>query len=283
MTDSLSTSFLRLHSLILIKGAGDLASGVALRLRRCGFRVVMTELAQPLAVRRAVSFAQAVFDGECMVEGMRARRSSLAQLEQDFAQQAIPVLVEPTQQQMAQLGAAALVDAIMAKRNTGTAIAHAPLVMALGPGFSAGVDCHAVVETNRGHNLGRVIWNGSAEPDTGEPGEVTGVGRQASRVLRAPADGFVQPRCAIGERVAAGQVIAYLHGEQGTAPILAPFDGVLRGVIHPSVRVRSGMKIGDVDPRAKREYCFTVSDKSFAIAGGVLEAILRRGIYPFSE
>lgn len=268
------------HPLVLIKGAGDLASGVALRLHRSGFHVVMTELTQPLAVRRAVSFAQAVFDGECVVEEVRARRCDPAQVEQLLAQNVISILVEPTPQQLIRLGAVVLVDAIMAKRNTGTTPGDAPVVVALGPGFSAGVDCHAVIETNRGHNLGRVIWNGGAEPDTGQPGEVTGMGAQATRVLRAPAAGFVHAHCAIGDRVAAGEPVASLHGDEGATPITAPFAGVLRGVIHSSVRVWPGMKIGDLDPRARREYCFTVSDKALAIAGGVLEAILQRGVYP---
>jgi xanthine dehydrogenase accessory factor len=271
-----------LHSIestrIVIKGAGDLATGVALRLHRCGFPVVMTELARPLAVRRTVSFAQAVFDGATQVEEVAARACAPGDVEGALAAGAIPVLVAPGTAELAALRPAALVDAIMAKRNPGTALVDAPLVVALGPGFTAGVDCHAAIETNRGHNLGRVIWQGSAEPDTGLPGELPGAGARAGRVLRAPADGCVAALAAIGERVAAGATIAHLHTAEGDSiPILAPFDCILRGIIHPSVTVRAGTKIGDVDPRARREFCFTVSDKSLAIGGGVLEAILAWG------
>ena len=163
----------------------------------------------------------------------------------------------------------------MAKRNTGTRLDAAPLVIALGPGFTVGVDCHAVVETNRGHNLGRVLWQGSAEPDTGTPGELPGVGKQASRVLRAPAAGHVVGRAAIGEWVEAGAVVATVQTNDGAvSEIVAPFAGVLRGLIHPSVEVWPGLKIGDLDPRADPAYCFTVSDKSLAIGGAVLEAVL---------
>lgn len=259
---------------VLIRGAGDLASGVALRLFRCGFPVVMTELERPLAVRRAVSFAQAIYDGVCRVEGVEARRCGASEVEDVLAAGAIPVVVEPSAAEIALVDAVVVVDAIMAKRNTGTRLDAAPLVIALGPGFDAGIDCHAVIETNRGHALGRVIWRGSAEPNTGAPGEIGGAKRTA-RVLRAPADGYVQPGAAIGDRLAKGDILAVV-GEAGQPgiPLVAPFAGVLRGLIHPSVRVTRGLKIGDLDARAQRENCFTVSDKALAIAGGVLEAIL---------
>jgi xanthine dehydrogenase accessory factor len=260
---------------VVIKGAGDLATGVALRLHRCGFPVVMTELARPLAVRRTVSFAQAVFDGAAQVEEATARACAPGEVETVLASGAIPVLVTPGAAEIAALRPAVVVDAIMAKHNTGTAAGDAPLVVALGPGFSAGADCHAVIETNRGHNLGRVIRQGGAEPDTGVPGELPGAGARAGRVLRAPAAGCVEARVAIGDRVEAGAIVAHVHTPEGEAvPIRAPFDGILRGIIHPSVELSAGMKIGDVDPRARREFCFTVSDKSLAIGGGVLEAIL---------
>jgi xanthine dehydrogenase accessory factor len=260
---------------VLIKGAGDLASGVALRLHRAGFPVVMTETAQPLAVRRRVAFAQAVYDGVCQVEEVTARLCTLDAIPAVLQEDAIPVLVDPQTHSLVQLQPFALVDAVMAKRNTGTHLAAAPLVVALGPGFTAGVDCHAVIETNRGHNLGRVLWAGGAEPDTGTPGEVPGIGGRASRVLRAPQAGQVEPRVAIGDHVRGGELLAVVHGPgEAAVAVLAPFDGVLRGLIHPSVLVEAGMKIGDVDPRAAREHCFTVSDKSLAIGGGVLEAVL---------
>lgn len=254
---------------VLIRGAGDLASGVAWRLRRCGFPVVMTEIERPLVVRRTVAFAEAVFAGQATVEGVTAQRATdVAEARRLLAAGAIPVLVDPDADCRAELRPAVLVDAIMAKVNTGSAIDHAPLVVGLGPGFVAGRDCHAVIETNRGHDLGRVIWQGAAEPDTKTPGEVGGY--KGARVLRAPADGHVYAHAAIGDPVGEGQVIAQVDG----APVVAPFGGVLRGIVHPSVAVHTGMKIGDLDARAERRYCFTISEKSLAIAGGVLEAIL---------
>ncbi len=255
---------------ILIKGAGDLATGVALRLWRAGFPVVMTEVAAPLAVRRTVAFAQAVFDGRWAVEGVTAQRATAEQAPALLASGIIPVLVDPAAACRATLQPAAIVDAIMAKQNLGTQRTDAPLVVALGPGFTARDDCHAVIETQRGHYLGRVIWEGAAIPNTGAPGDLPGVGGKASRVLRAPAAGHVQPQFAIGDRVPAGAIIATI----GAAEIRAPFAGVLRGLIHPAVAVPAGLKIGDLDPRADRDYCFTVSDKALAIGGGVIEAIL---------
>jgi xanthine dehydrogenase accessory factor len=259
----------------MIKGAGDLASGVGLRLQRAGFPVVMTETARPQAVRRRVAFAQAVFDGACQVEEVTAQLATADSALALLAQGVVPVIVDPQTRSIVHLQPYALVDAVMAKRNTGTRRSDATLVVALGPGFTADEDCHAVVETNRGHNLGRVLWRGSAEADTGLPGEVPGVGGRASRVLRAPASGFVQALAEIGEQLEDGQVLAVVRGSQGiTSDVRAPFAGVLRGIIHPSVPVEAGMKIGDVDPRAERRHCFTVSDKSLAIGGGVLEAVL---------
>jgi xanthine dehydrogenase accessory factor len=254
---------------VLIRGAGDLASGVAWRLQRCGFPVVMTEIARPLVVRRTVSFAEAVFAGQATVEGVLARRAAdVAEARRLLVEGVIPVLVDPAAACRSELQPAVLLDAIMAKVNTGTTIDDAPLVVALGPGFTAGRDCHAVIETNRGHDLGRVIWQGAAEPDTKTPGEVGGY--RGARVLRAPADGHAHAHAAIGDTVQEGAVIAHIDG----SPIAAPFTGVLRGIVHPSVAVHTGMKIGDLDARAERRYCFTISEKSLAIAGGVLEAIL---------
>lgn len=261
--------------LVLIKGAGDLASGIALRLRRTGFPLVMTEMARPLAVRRRVSFAEAVYAGVCEVEGIRAHLCTPDAVTNVVQAGEIPVLVDPQTHSRVQLRPFALVDAVMAKRNTGTRVDDAPLVVALGPGFTVGVDCHAIIETNRGHDLGRVLWQGSAEPDTGTPGEVTGIGGRASRVLRTPAAGQVESLFAIGDHVTAGELLAVVRNADGASSnLFAPFDGVLRGIIHPSVMVEAGMKIGDIDPRAERQHCFTVSDKSLAIGGGVLEAVL---------
>lgn len=261
--------------LTVIRGAGDLASGVALRLHRAGFPIVMTEIEHPLAVRRTVAFAQAIFDGVCTVEEITGRRSSIEEAMQVASNNEIAVVIDPAGETLRRWQPPIVVDAIMAKRNTGTRKEDAPLVVALGPGFTAGVDCHAVIETDRGHHLGRVIWQGSAAPDTGEPGELPGIGRRASRVLRAPVAGRVIGRYAIGDRVAEGVELAVVCDAMGIEhPICAPFAGVLRGLIHPTVVVTAGMKIGDLDPRADVAYCFTVSDKSLAIGGGVLEATL---------
>ena len=260
---------------VLIKGAGDLATGSALRLHCAGFPVVMTEVAAPLAVRRTVAFAQAVYDGAWQVEGVVAQRATVAEVRPLWAARTIPVLVDPAATCRVQLQPAVIVDAIMAKQNTGTQRSDAPLVVALGPGFTAGDDCHAVIETQRGHYLGRVIWQGAAIPNTGTPGELPGVGVKLSRVLRAPVAGHVQPRFAIGECVPEGAIVATIAAEgQATPEIRAPFAGVLRGLIHPAVHVPAGLKIGDLDPRAERDFCFTVSEKALAIGGGVLEAVL---------
>ena len=262
-------------ALVLIKGAGDLASGVALRLHRCGFQVVMTEIERPLTVRRSVAFAQAIFDGATHVEEVEARRTTPGGISAELSAQRIPILVDGAANVRVDLQPDILVDAIMAKRNLGTQIDDAPLVIALGPDFIAGVDCHAVIETQRGHNLGRVLWQGSAEPDTGRPGRLPGLPQKLDRVLRAPCPGYVHPHHAIGDRIESGSVIATVATPSGkTAPVNAPFTGVLRGLIHESVTVSQAMKIGDLDPRIDPSYCFTVSDKSMAIAGGVLEAIL---------
>ena len=256
-------------SLILIRGGGDLASGVALRLHRAGLRVAITELPQPLVVRRLVSFAEAVYSGEAVVEGVRARRAdSPEEALEILAEEAIPVLVDPQARAAEALRPAVLVDGRMLKRPPDIARGSARLVIGLGPGFTAGVDCDAVVETNRGHRMGRVIWQGAAEADTGIPENVRGW--VAERVLRAPADGRLEALAGICDRVRAGQKVAEVGGQ----PVLAPFDGVLRGLLHPGVDVRTGTKIGDVDPRGEAMYCTLVSDKSLAVGGGVLEAIL---------
>lgn len=254
---------------VAVRGGGDLASGVIYRLAKAGFPVVVAELARPLVIRRAASFASAVFEGTVQVEGLTARRvDGVDAVPITWAAGEIPLLVDEPGILLRSLCPAVIVDARVAKRNLGTTLNDAPLVIALGPGFEAGRDCHAVIETNRGHDLGRVIWQGAAQPDTGTPGSVQGHTR--SRVLRAPAAGLVVPAAAIGDNLLEGQHVAHV----GELPILAPFDGVLRGLIHPAVPVVAGMKIGDVDPRGERRHCFTISDKALAIGGGVLEAVL---------
>lgn len=257
------------EELVVVKGAGDLASGVAYRLHQSGFTVVMTEIDQPTVVRRSVSFAQAVFDGTTVVEGVHALLvASPAEALAVANARDVAVLVDPHAQVVTQLRPAVLVDAIIAKRNTGTRIDDAPVVIGLGPGFRADVDVHAVIETNRGHRLGRVILDGEAEYDTGIPAPVGGHG--AERVLRAPADGVFIGAAEIGDHVTSEEVLGYVAGE----PVRSPFEGCLRGLIQTGLPVLKGMKIGDVDPRATREHCFTISDKALAIGGGVLEAML---------
>jgi xanthine dehydrogenase accessory factor len=252
---------------ILIRGAGDLASGVAFRLVQAGFPVMMTELAHPLVVRTTVSYGIAVLFNTVTVEGQIARLATIDQVPDMLAENVIPVLVDPDGEAIRALRPPIVIDARMAKVPLDTTINDAPLVVGLGPGYTAGLNCHAVVETNRGHWLGRVYWQGSAEPDTGIPGKINGKGGE--RILRAPNDGEVEQVEMIGTVVKEGTVLARVGG----TPILAPFDGVLRGLIEETY-VTAGLKIGDIDPRAKREHCFTMSDKSLAIGGGVVEAVL---------
>jgi xanthine dehydrogenase accessory factor len=254
---------------ILVKGAGDLGTGVAWRLHKAGFPVIITELAQPLVVRRTVAFASAVYEGEIAVEGVAAWRAESFQDARRLLEEGImPVLVDPETRAREFFKPQVLIDAVMAKRNTGTHLTDAPLVLALGPGFTPTVDCHAVIETQRGHDLGRVWWNRAAEPNSGTPGEIGG--KSAERVLRAPAAGEVRAIRKIGDAVSTYEVIARV----GNSEVRASIDGILRGLVHDGLVVRAGAKVGDVDPRAKREHCFTISDKSLAIGGGVLEAVL---------
>lgn len=255
--------------MILIKGAGDLATGVAWRLRRCGFMVVMTEIGEPTTVRRNAAFSEAVYEGMVTVEGITAQLLEIpAQIYASLNYKLIPLVVDPQGAIIKELKPEIVVDAIIAKRNTGTGIDAAPLVIGLGPGFEAGKDVHLVIETNRGHNLGRVISKGSAEPNTGIPGIVNGHG--AERVLRSPADGRMMPYCQIGDYIESGDVIAKVNG----VPVLAPFTGTIRGLLREQTPAFRGMKIGDIDPRYCPELCGKISEKALAIAGGVLEAVV---------
>ncbi len=257
---------------IVVKGGGDLASGVAWRLWRCGFLITVTEVERPTCIRRAVAFAEAVWEGETMVEGVKARRvSGPAGVETAWRERVLPVVVDPSASLVSEMSPDVVVDAILAKRNLGTRITDAPLVIGLGPGFVAGVDVHAAVETMRGHFLGRVIWEGEALPNTGIPGPVGG--HTERRVIRAPSSGTFRARRAIGDLVVEDEVVADADGD----PVRSRLPGVLRGILHDGIQVHPGMKVGDVDPRGVREHCFTVSDKALAIAGGVLEAILSEG------
>ncbi len=261
------------EKLVLIRGAGDLASGVAHRLRQAHFPVVMLEIPQPTVVRRTVAFATAAFTGSITVEGVTARKTTVEGVAACLARGEIPLLIDPRGETIDSLGPDVLIDAVMAKRNAlGTNPRQAGLVIALGPGFVAGRDAHAVIETRRGHDLGRVLWEGQAQGDTGVPGEIAGYSWE--RLIRAPADGTWEPVVEIGDLVAAGEVVARV----GQAEVRSKINGMVRGLLYPGLPVHQGMKAGDVDPRGRREYCFTISDKARAIAGGVLEAILHGGV-----
>jgi xanthine dehydrogenase accessory factor len=283
--------------LALIRGGGDLGTGVALRLHRAGWRVIITELLQPLVIRRTVAFASAIYDGSIEVEGAIGLRIHADQIEREaeacWAADQISVVVDPDRTAAAQLRPIALIDAIMAKRHTGTRIGDAPIVVALGPGFTAGVDCHAVLETQRGHHLGRVYYRGMAQPDSGTPGTVGG--QAAQRVVRAPVDGIFYAQRQIGDRLKAGDVIGRVItvdvsltdsaawrlaviDRDASQPlgivVKTKIDGVLRGILHDGLKVATHTKIADIDPRNEVDNCFTVSDKSWAVGGAALEAVM---------
>ena len=242
-----------------------------MRLFRAGFQIYISELPEPMVVRRMVSFAEAVFQGEIKVEDITARLTDNPGEATAMAEKSIiPVLVDPALDCLGDIDPAVVVDARMMKRPPETRLDLAKLVIGLGPGFVAREHCHAVVETNRGHYLGRIYWEGAAEADTGIPGRVGT--RQAERVLRAPCSGLLETWSEIGDRVQVAEVVAVVDG----VPIKAVFEGVVRGLMHGGIRVERGQKIGDIDPRLDREYCFTVSEKALAIGGAVLEAVLSR-------
>lgn len=255
--------------LALIRGAGDIASGIALRLWRSGVKVVMTDLPQPTAIRRSVAFSEAIVHGETRVEEAVARKAATAEKAMEILRaREIPVLVDPELTEARKLHADVLVDAILAKKNLGTKKTDAPVVIGVGPGFAAPQDCHAVVETMRGHTLGRAIYHGSALPNTNIPGLIGGFAGE--RVLRAPASGTFRAVLAIGDKVEAGDIAGFV----GSEPMVCTIGGVLRGLIADGTSVQQGMKAGDVDPRGETAYCESVSDKALAVGGGVLEAIL---------
>ena len=255
--------------LIVVKGAGDLATGVACRLLRSGFQVILTETPQPTTVRCTVAFSQAVYRKAAEVEGITALLVQSAQEALDCVRASkVAVLVDPEGACVPAMKPDGVVDAILAKRNLGTARTDAPAVVGVGPGFTPGADCHAAVETQRGHDLGRVLWDHPPAPNTGIPGDIGGY--TVERLLRAPAEGRFVPLAAIGDTVEAGQVV----GKVGDAPMRAQITGVVRGLLQEGTPVFAGMKAGDVDPRCRREHCFSVSDKARAVGGGVLEALM---------
>ena len=262
--------------MILIKGAGDLATGIAHRLKVCGFDVVMTEISMPTTVRRTVAFSQAVFDGTTEVEGIKGvLAKDIDEVNKIIEDGHIPVIIDDKAEIIKELKPKILVDSIISKINSGsTTINDADIVIAVGPGFEAGVDCHCVIESQRGHYLGRTIYNGGAIPNTGVPGNIGGY--TVERIIRATDDGEIKPMVNIGDYVEKDQIVAMVNDE----PVYASIAGIVRGMLQEGVKVHKGMKSGDIDPRCKREHCFTISDKARSIAGGVLEAILSNNIVP---
>lgn len=271
--------------LIVVRGAGDLATGTIHRLKKAGFRLLVLEAEHPAAIRRQVALSEAVYAGSAGVEDVEAVRMDVdlaekknrkelleQEMERIWKKDGVPVLVDPAGLSIAALRPAVVVDAILAKKNLGTTKEMAPLVIALGPGFTAGEDVDVVIETKRGHNLGRVIRSGSAVPNTGIPGIIGGYGKE--RVMHAQAEGILRNAASIGDIVEARAVIAEIETEKGTVPVEASLSGLLRGLIRDGYPVTKGFKIADIDPRKEElQNCFTISDKARCIAGSVLEVI----------
>jgi xanthine dehydrogenase accessory factor len=259
-----------MSTFILIRGGGDLASGVALRLHRAGLKVIISELAQPLAVRRSVAFAEAVYTGQVTVEEVTARLVQRGQVQATLDAGEIPVLVDPDASILSDLPTSVVVDGRLIKQAPRPLPVEVALHIGLGPGFHAGRNCQAVIETRRSHTLGRVYWNGATQADSGQPEG------DPRRVLRAPLDGELVGHAEIGDHVEEGDLLAEILPsiENRDSKIVSPFKGILRGLIHPGLHVTAGLKIGDVDPRDDPSACTLVSDKALAVGGGVLEAIL---------
>ena len=270
---------------LVVRGAGDLATGTIHRLKKAGFRLLVLEAEHPAAIRRQVALSEAVYAGSARVEDVEAVRMDVdlaekknrkelleQEMERIWKKDGVPVLVDPAGLSIAALRPAVVVDAILAKKNLGTTKEMAPLVIALGPGFTAGEDVDVVIETKRGHNLGRVIRSGSAVPNTGIPGIIGGYGKE--RVMHAQAEGILRNAASIGDIVEARAVIAEIETENGTVPVEASLSGLLRGLIRDGYPVTKGFKIADIDPRKEElQNCFTISDKARCIAGSVLEVI----------
>ena len=260
------------EQLIAIKGAGDLASGIALRLWRSGYRIIMSELPVPLCIRRTIAFSSAVFDGSAKVENAEGILvQDINNINDVWGQNKLPIIVDENAEKILSLKPDVLIDARIIKSwRDDTHLYDAPLVIGLGPGFTAGENAHCVIETNRGHNMGRVFWSGAAEPDTGIPGTIKGEGLR--RVIKAPCGGIFKPSVEIGDEVEEGDLIARIDETE----IRAQLSGIVRGIIYPGITVWEKLKIMDIDPRGNRNHCFTVSDKATALGGGVLEAILTK-------
>ena len=268
-----------MKNLIIVRGGGDLATGTIYKLFKCGFPVLVLEVPRPSAIRRNAAFSEAVYEGSQTVENVTCYLADSPEAaEKMLAEGKLTMLVDPNGESIARLKPLAVVDAILAKKNLGTSRSLAPITVALGPGFEAGCDVDAVVETQRGHNLGRVLWQGKAAPNTGIPGIIGGYGRE--RVIYSPAAGIVRNVCHITDTVKKGQTIAVIERDTERIPVTATLDGLLRGLIRDGYPVPEHFKIADIDPRIEEyDNCFTISDKSRCIAGGVIEAILfRKGV-----
>lgn len=259
-----------MKEIVIVRGGGDIASGVIQKLYRCGFKVLVLEIENPTCIRRAVSFSEALFEDEIEVEGITGVKvSDIEEIEDAWKNNKVPVIIDPKGKYINLLKPKAVVDGILAKKNLGTYINMAPITIALGPGFEAGKDVDVVIETNRGHNLGRLIFNGEAQADTGAPGNIGGYTKE--RVIYSPCDGVINNVREIGDIVKKEEPLAYV----GDYIVRATIDGVLRGIIRNNSKVCKGLKIADIDPRLEeRKNCFTISDKARTIGGGVLEALI---------
>ena len=264
-----------MNNLIIVRGGGDLATGTIYKLKQCGFPVLVLETERPAAIRRTVAFSEAVFQGHQTVEGITCYLAEdVLQAEAILGEEKLAILVDPLGESIRRMKPLAVVDATLAKKNLGTNRDMAPITIGLGPGFTAGCDVDAVIETKRGHTLGMVLRSGSAAANTGIPGLINGYGRE--RVLYSPASGTLRCIRKISDQVSRGEAIAVVETGEGTVPVEATLNGILRGLIRDGYPVTVGLKIADIDPRIEENRnCFTISDKARCIAGGVLEAILQ--------
>lgn len=263
-----------MENLVIVRGGGDIATGTIYKLFQCGFRVLILETANPSAIRRNVAFSEAVYNGTQTVEGLTCTLAkTVGEAVSLLGEGKLTMLIDPAGDCIGQLRPIAVVDGILAKKNLGTHKSMAPITVALGPGFTAGEDVDAVIETMRGHSLGRVIYEGKAIKNTGVPGMIAGFSKE--RVLHSPAAGVLRNVKKITDTVQKGETIALIETKEGDIPVTATMDGLLRGLIRDGYPVTMGFKIADIDPRLQEyENCFTISDKARCIAGGVVEAIL---------
>lgn len=259
-----------MKEMVIVRGGGDIASGAIQKLHRCGFKVLVLEIENPTCIRRKVSFSEALFEDEIEIEGIKAVKvRGIEEIEGAWKDNKVPVVIDPEGSYISLLKPKAVVDGILAKKNLGTYMNMAPITIAVGPGFEAGKDVNIVIETNRGHNLGRLIFNGEAQENTGAPGNIGGYTKE--RVIYCPCDGVIKNVREIGDLVKKEEPLAYV----GNYVVRATIDGVLRGIIRDSSKVYEGLKIADIDPRLEeRKNCFTISDKARTVGGGVLEALI---------